>query len=661
MQYPWARGLFLGAVWGIVQGALSGLWSPRNYWIIGAEVVLDAVLWCVVALVLSLLLKPTPFKSPRSQTWILSAIFLATYVNFALIVFVLKGVSFLSSSGWRMAVGVTIVLSVLPLVVARNKPRRIDQIHISWSFLATLALLTGLLFAGSREWIRDLSTNTERILVTLASALIIQALLVVIFAFNKAPLWRKTLRWIVPLGLLILFLTSEILLSPGAMRASAPPRFPPVILISLDTTRPDHLSYFDYPRETSPHIDAFLKESRVYPRAHSTSSWTLPSHASVYTGLFPKAHGAHHVEGATIRDLPLPMDSQVPTLGESMRDRGYLTAAIVSNLVSISINRGLSRGFDYIDAKYFPSRYPIPPTFIYSLRGWDHPLVIKWTDDLRRADTMTDLVQTWIEPRKDQPFFLLLNYFDPHTAFSPPQPFSALGEPFSFNAWYHRVPDKDLSWEERIDLYDGEIVFMDKHVGRLFEYLKEADIYDRALIILFSDHGEFLGERGGLRMHGKNLDEVVSQVVYGVRYPKGLYAGIDSSFVNLADVWSFVDAYLDEGKVPDLDSPQGPRVTGEKYLKELETQKHGFGGTRLVSVYWRDYKYVSYGLRGRLYDLLNDPSELNDLSGELEEASSFLHQLIQEWDAGLSVPEFIEDPQAAERAREVLKSLGYIQ
>lgn len=209
------------------------------------------------------------------------------------------------------------------------------------------------------------------------------------------------------------------LLLGGCARRS---RRPPVILITLDTTRADHLSCYGYDRHTSPNLDWLADESVLYERAVAPSSWTLPSHAALFTGRFTACHGSRYdPEGPLRLDRAIEapdswevfrargLSPEVPTLAQLLRQAGYATGAAVAGPWLKRIF-GLNKGFDYYD-----------DSSISSVSG-------------RLAPEVTRSAVRWIDGRGQEPFFLFLNYYDPHRPYTPPERF----------AWTFVPPGPDL-------------------------------------------------------------------------------------------------------------------------------------------------------------------------------------------------------------------------
>jgi arylsulfatase len=315
---------------------------------------------------------------------------------------------------------------------------------------------------------------------------------------------------------------------------SAPPTRPDVVLVTLDTTRADHLGAYGYSRPVSPEIDRFAREATTYRRAWSTDSWTLPAHASLLTGTFPTRHGAHFnadAGRATLGDAlhGAPeygrlkvnrLDDAAVTLAELFQARGYETAAFAGG-PWLSPVFGLLQGYAVQDVE------------VRNLGG-------------RPADELTDRAVAWITsiPRH-RPLHVLVNYFDPHWPYAPPPGYD--DEPGAKTPLRVALPEVNrgsalgaAQREAYIARYDGEIRFMDHHLGRLLAALRATGRYDDALIVIAGDHGETFGEHG-LMEHGRWLYEEVLRVPLFVRFPDGRDAGkaVDAP-VSLADLLPLV-------------------------------------------------------------------------------------------------------------------------
>jgi arylsulfatase A-like enzyme len=261
-----------------------------------------------------------------------------------------------------------------------------------------------------------------------------------------------------------------------------------VILISLDTLRADHLGCYGYGRDTSPNMDALARDGVRFSRVMAASSWTLPSHISLMTGLNPVNHGVVAPE--------LRLDAGVPTLAEVLKDRGFYNAALTGG--------GLVSGF-----------------FGFN-KGFDSFRVVGEIKDTDAAGRLGETAAGLIRANRDRNLFLFLHSYQIHAPFSPKEPFNRYylregakwdkidTEPLRFNFEKRYVPVPEDLRLNIVDLYDAEIRYTDESlIGSLVERLKSLGIYDRTMIILTSDHGEEFFEHGSWLHSHSVYDEVV--------------------------------------------------------------------------------------------------------------------------------------------------------
>src|SRR5262245_15277910 len=293
--------------------------------------------------------------------------------------------------------------------------------------------------------------------------------------------------------------------APGALRDSpqpAAPRgaaaLPNVVLVVLDTVRAANLSCYGYERQTTPHLDAFAAGALRYTAASTVSPWSVPAHASLFTGLFAPEHGA----GTAQRDAetglvrPAPLDGRFETLAESLAVRGYATAGISANVL-VAPHMNLAQGFLYYDVRASPRALsPRYRTLLQRVQGLlprallADPLLAAFPGVFRSAQEITD--EATRRPGR-QPYFLFLNYMDAHTPYvrrtgfggrwpgrSPRLP--AYGLPQAEAVMAHR---RALSAEESAHLralYDDALSYLDHHLGRLFDALDAQTDRDRTWI-----------------------------------------------------------------------------------------------------------------------------------------------------------------------------------
>ena len=267
----------------------------------------------------------------------------------------------------------------------------------------------------------------------------------------------------------------------------------PVVIISVDTLRADHLPAYGYRGVETPNLDALRKDAVLFENAYSHVPLTLPSHTSLFTGLLPPQHGVRDNLGYALSTGPA-------TLAGYLKSRGYATGAAVSSIV-LSHVTGVGRGFDFYEDTVEPDRISQTLSRVQ-----------------RHGNETAALLSDWIGPHADQPFLAFLHLFEPHTPYEPPEPFASR----------YKLP------------YDGEIARADEIVGGFLKYLKDQDVYDRALIVFLSDHGEGLNDHGEDE-HGVLLYREAIHVPLMVKFPRSRRAGESvSAPVALTDVFPTV-------------------------------------------------------------------------------------------------------------------------
>ena len=422
-------------------------------------------------------------------------------------------------------------------------------------------------------------------------------------------------------------------------------RVPVVVLITLDTTRADHLGCYGYPRATSPSLDRLATESVLYTRAVATTSWTLPAHATLFTGKLATSHGARYdpkgpLTLATVIEGPdewrryraRPLAEEERTLAEVVRDAGYATAAVVAG-PWMRRPFGLAQGFDHYDEDGIT------------------------TSDGRRAESVTDAALRWLEGTRDRDVFLFLNYYDPHGPYDPPEPFA-----HAFRAAGAARPEGVPAGDELKALYDAEILYLDRHLGRLLDGLRAQGRFERALIVVTADHGELLEEHGRIG-HGLSLTEPELAIPLIVKHPRGgALPGRSADPVQLTDVLSIVLARL------GLAAPAGvqgglPPTIGHPIVAEVDPLPFESSEGSWRALFDGNVKFL-WNSKGRhqLFDLGRDPAEDHDLAPRERDRVARLALLAERYFASLPGPGAAGPPRVLdEETRRALESLGYIR
>lgn len=383
----------------------------------------------------------------------------------------------------------------------------------------------------------------------------------------------------------------------------------PVILISIDTLRADRLPAWGYDKVETPAIDALRQDGIQFRNAWSHVPLTLPSHVSMLTGLLPYEHG--------VRDnLGFSFDAaKHPPVTKALQQSGYATGASVSAWV-LRAETGISSSFDfYDDAVTERSGTPV--------------------GNLQRSGAAALATATeWMSSRGNQPFFLMLHLFEPHSPWDPPEPFRS----------------------RYSDPYDGEIAAADAVVGQLVSFLRERNLYDRALIILLSDHGEGLGDHGETE-HGVLLYREALHVPLIVKLPDNTRAGTTvDDVVQLIDVAPTIAAVTG---VPFGPTPHGISLLAEEraprtaYAETLYPRLH-FGWADLRSLRDARHHFID-APELELYDLETDPRESRNIASEERRVLAALRAALDAHPKVDAAP-VIADPEEAKK----LAALGYV-
>ncbi len=385
----------------------------------------------------------------------------------------------------------------------------------------------------------------------------------------------------------------------------------PVVLISVDTLRADHLPFYGYQAVSTPHLEALRKDAILFENAYTHVPLTLPSHVSVMTGLLPPQSGVRDNIGYMLGPAPV-------TLAAFLAGKGYATGGAVSAAV-LSHVTGVNRGFSFYDDD-------VEPTAMDQTIG-----------RLRRdgAETAARL-ESWIASVKTRPFFAFFHIYECHTPYEPPEPYRS------------RYPLP----------YDGTIARADEIVGGLLDSLKASGIYDRAVIVFMADHGEGLKDHGEDE-HGVLLYRETIHVPLLIKLP-GARRGASriAAPVALTDIFPTVAALL------GLPAPPGlagfPIVTAQEklpvrriYSETLYPRLH-LGWSDLAALEDDRYQYIE-APRSELYDMVADPAERHDLAAGLPAAFRSLRIALSRIARPLQPPGST-DPEQIKK----LAALGYL-
>ncbi|MFP3940603.1 MAG: sulfatase-like hydrolase/transferase [Thermoanaerobaculia bacterium] len=389
----------------------------------------------------------------------------------------------------------------------------------------------------------------------------------------------------------------------------------PIVLISIDTLRSDRLPMYGYDRVETPALDALRRDGILYERTYSPVPMTLPAHATMLSGVQPDAHRVrdnmgYHLDAA-----------EIPWLPRALRERGYTTGAAVSAFV-VRGDTGLGHAFDFFEDRIGQSRW----TQLASVQ--------------RRGGETLAATREWLRSVHREPFFLFFHLYEPHRPLEPPEPFAS----------------------RYASAYDGEVASADAVVGKLLDELRSLDVYDAALVVFTSDHGEGLGDHG-FQEHGPLLYREQIQVPLVVKLPGDARAGETvAAPAQLADLAPTVLAAL------GLDVPEELPGTsllglsasgdgeGRPIFSETLFPRLHFGWSELASVVRWPYHYI-HGPDPELYDLAADPGETRNVLRENRRVYAELRDALEEgYDTSYQPPGETVDSET----RSKLAALGYL-
>jgi arylsulfatase A-like enzyme len=466
-----------------------------------------------------------------------------------------------------------------------------------------------------------------------------------------------------PGGLAVFALGSTLLAGCG------PGSRPNIVLVVIDTARADRFTFDGYARQTSPEIAALASQGAIYSQAWTPAPWTLPAHSSLFTGLFPSSHGADSGH--------LRLDQEFRTLAESLQDSGYRTLGYVANPWA-GRQYGLDQGFE---------------TYEEFWRKTDKERMEREDAGAAELNGRVDRFLAWRQDNpaaREQPFFIFINYLEPHLPYNPPEPWrSRLLSPGADGAAVERLrrfkhPDEvkyvlglgglregDLGILS--DLYDGEISYIDGKVGELAGFLRTRGLLDRTVLVITSDHGEAIGDHGFLD-HKMSVFQELLKIPLVVRYPSAVEPGQRiAEPVMLQDLYPTllglagapVENGQDRGDRREslvLPGIRGLRREGVRSMPGRGEEGPPAGGPVLVGEFARPIQFleiiqerfpdvhigpwdralVAYRFgaeklhwssdgRHRLYDLARDPMETTDLAAERPDRVRALAAQVESW------------------------------
>lgn len=422
---------------------------------------------------------------------------------------------------------------------------------------------------------------------------------------------------------------------------STAPNSPNVLIIVLDTVRAQSLSAYGYSRPTTPQLEKLAKNGVLFEQAISPAPWTLVSHGTMFTGHFPHELSA---------DWEKPLDATYPTLAEDFRDHGYATAGFVANMIYCSYEMGLNRGFvHYEDYPVSLRELALSSSLVSNVVNSQVVRQLAGNYDVfdrKYAAQVNHDFLRWLSHNKQKPFFVFLNYFDPHEPYMPLQPFDArFGQKtprrnYLVKRWAHegaRLDKESMSPAEiqaELDAYEGSINYLDQQLGLLFDELKQQKILENTLVIITADHGEQFGEHG-IFTHGNSLYLQTLRVPLLISFPTHVPANTSVrepvtlrdlpatiiDLVQLGDKDRFPGQSLVQfwnGTTNTDSANRSPLLSEASVGPDTKPHEPLFKGDMRSLVIDRKHYILNGDGREELYDLDTDPQETKDLAGSDE-------------------------------------------
>lgn len=482
---------------------------------------------------------------------------------------------------------------------------------------------------------------------------------------------------------------------------------PNIVLIVLDTVRSDHLSCYGYEAAVTPVMDRIAAEGILFENCVSTSIWTLPSHASIFTGLYPRCHKVSFDN--------FHLAKEFFTVAEILKSREYQTAGFVANPI-ISFGNNFTQGFDYYKAygnnKITRTEFYLLGNILWRKSGLSKLLPQKkYRPHTRyqRAEDLIDDIEKWfhVEYRRDKPFFLFLNFMGAHFPYQSPASFKNTFSGLNDEAFFFTRRRESIDYfkgkyivsheeiTELEGLYTASIAYIDYCLGELFSLLKARGFFDRLALIITSDHGEYFGQHAKFYhrlFHNFGIYNELLCVPLIIRYSPAIEkskveeaqvqnVNIFPTILHLAGIDSFDAGYRIQGRnlfdlakdggreyvLSTFTSPSEEDILNKRQIiRVLETYpgvtlKNWFKGYSAVQN--QQYKFVKDSLGNeQLFDLLNDPTESRDAILAHSLKAIEMGDLLKKWDQRLG-KEALEkitidtDPETLK----TLQELGYLR
>ncbi|MBN2383875.1 sulfatase [bacterium] len=426
-----------------------------------------------------------------------------------------------------------------------------------------------------------------------------------------------------------------------------------ILLFTLDTVRQDQLGGYGHPAIKTPMLDRCIRSGYQFSDAYAESCWTIPSHASLFTSLYPRTHGA-------IRPHP-HLDDELITIADVLTKHGFYCGAVVAASI-FKAKTGFNQGFSYYD---------------------DHLIA----SESRPGELITEKATEFIASRRHHSFFLWVHYFDAHYPYDPPAPYdlfycweglSRKGKKSFQKSRKMTVTDKAFAASNHGEtnttdleiaraLYQGEISYIDKQIEHVIRLLYREGLDKNTLVILVSDHGEYFGEDGYYYQHMVDLGQPVITIPYVFLLPDAQGHEIITEPVQLIDVLPTLI------RLCGISHPQ-PEFHGKDLYRLLKktrsfSQRYCYSEFHPTSEDKHYYSLVdgrtkykqvltSQEQQDFLYSLDQDNIEA-DISGQYPDKIRLYQSLLSQWKQDYDQKEATKDYQIPDELQKSLKVLGY--